>query len=298
MKYFTTFATFVSLLLVHCGNSDAAIVVDFEDLSQFTGNSPAGGGQFYNGNNGTGSNNSGWTSNSVYFANNYTDFGTFDIWEGWAYSNVVNSTSPGFLNQYAAYPGSGANGSNNYAVAFTGSAVTSTGAPLTGSVINLPQLSRVDSVDLSNATYTALFAQGFDGFNPEPDANHLFSDGDFFRVTVSGFSGVDGTGSLTGSLDFDLIDYGNPGAVDDFLQSTWETFDLSGLGGVRSLVFATSSSKFSSFDGGTTFFADTPSYVALDNLTLTAVPEPSTLLPVGAVALCLAVRRRRARKIR
>ncbi len=49
-------------------------------------------------------------SANVFLPNMYDS--TFDFWTGWALSNVANSTTPGFLNQYAAFPGRGGNGSD------------------------------------------------------------------------------------------------------------------------------------------------------------------------------------------
>lgn len=118
------------------GLLQAEVIVDFEELTLFTGTSGAtdgqAGGQFYNGNDGSDTSNSnGWSSNTANFSNNYfSDFGGF--WSGWAYSNVVNSVSPGFMNQYAAFPGGGSDGlggvdvGGTYAVAYTGSQVNTT----------------------------------------------------------------------------------------------------------------------------------------------------------------------------
>ena len=75
----------------HHANAD--YVVDFEEMTQFTGDSPNGGGQFYNGNDGSGTtNDNGWTSGGVFFNNSYNgdNLPAFDFWSGWSYSNVVN----------------------------------------------------------------------------------------------------------------------------------------------------------------------------------------------------------------
>ncbi len=289
----------IILLSSFCSAAKAAIVVDFEELTTFTGASPVGGGQFYNGNDGTGTTNSnGWSSDGVFFNNSYNGLflPTFDFWSGWSYSNVVNTSSAGFMNQYASYPGSGALDSSIYAIAFTGSDVTSSGAPLNASTLNLPSRSVVSSVDLANATYPALFAgQGRDGFPPEPDAVHLFGDGDFFRVSISGYEGLNGTGVLSGSLTVDLINFGGAGTADDFLQDDWRTIDLTSLGSVRSLAFSTSSSLFQSFDFGVTYSSDVPAYFALDNLTITAVPEPSSLAVLGILGTGAALWRKQLR---
>ena len=38
---------------------------------------------------------------------------------GFAISNVTDNTTPGYMNQYSAYPGSGADSSGTYAVAYS-----------------------------------------------------------------------------------------------------------------------------------------------------------------------------------
>src|SRR5258708_180994 len=94
----------------------SATLVDLEDK-------PLSPNAFYNG----ADNAHGFTSRGAHFNNAYSDFGGgVTSWEGWSYSNVVNPTTAGFGNQYAAYPGGGssANGSvspgGTYAVADAG----------------------------------------------------------------------------------------------------------------------------------------------------------------------------------
>ena len=253
------------------------ITVDFEELTQFTGDSTASGevdGQFYNGNDGSGTNNNGWSSGQVFFNNRYTDTGSFDFWSGWSYSNVVNQTSPGFANQYASWAGGGSNGNAGtnpggiYAVAFGG-----------GAFFNVPVGMRLSLVELSNTTYTALsmlhgdaFAKKFGGATGD--------DPDFFRIILTGFdhsNGFAGTGNTIGSITIDLADYTFADNSQDFIVEGWQSVDLSSLSDARSLAI-----EFESSDTGP-FGINTPTYIALDNLVLTAIPEPNTL---ALVALC------------
>ncbi len=69
---------------------------------------------FYNG--GPNTNNNGFAIGDVYFPNDY--IATFGAWDGWAYSNVVNTTTQSFTNQYAAWPGMGSNGSSTYGLGY------------------------------------------------------------------------------------------------------------------------------------------------------------------------------------
>ena len=76
-------ATILVLLLSPLAATTRATVVDFEDLS-LAPNS------YWNGSDNSG----GFTSRGAYFNNSYDqDYGS---WDGWSYSNVVNTTTPGY----------------------------------------------------------------------------------------------------------------------------------------------------------------------------------------------------------
>lgn len=257
----------LAVLTLH-NEASADLVVDFEELTVFTGASPQGGGSFYNGNDGSNTTNSdGWTSQGVLFNNNYNgDFlPSFDFWSGWSYSNVVNITGAGFTNQYAAFAGGGSDGvggvdaGGNYAVAFGG-----------GAYFNLPNGSILSSVDLSNTTYAGLSMQTGDSFAKQ-FGGVSGNDPDFFRVTLTGFDSLDATGNTIGSVTADLADFTFADNSQDYILDDWSTFDLSGISTARSVGLT-----FESSDTGP-FGINTPTYVALDNLTFTAVPEPSSL---------------------
>src|SRR5262245_175379 len=199
------------------------VVADLEDLPL------SGPNTFYNGADGAG----GFTSRGARFNNSYN--ATFGAWEGWAYSNVVNTTTPGFTNQYAAYnlPGGGGDGSPQYAVAFAG-------VP----AIDLPANTRPQAVRITNTTYAALSMRDGDAFAKKfggPTGN----DPDFFRLTVEG---RDAAGALLGSLDFYLADYRFSNNSLDYIVSQWTTVDLTGLpAGTRRLTFALTSSDNGQF---------------------------------------------------
>ncbi len=200
------------------------------------------------------------------FNNRYSpDFGGF--WSGWSYSNVADATTPGFGNQYAAYAGGG-DASANYAVAFQDVVPT----------VTLPAGQRPQSARVTNTTYTALsmrdgdmFAKKFGGVSG--------TDPDFLLLTVTGRNAA---GQGTGAVDFYLADYRFADNAQDYIVSAWTTIDLSALGAdTASLSFGLTSSDIGQFG------INTPVYVALDNLTLTPVPEPATvgLAAVGGLAV-------------
>jgi hypothetical protein len=274
MNWYSCGWMLASLFAISWSASAAAQVVDFEDVGA---NLPVN--SFYNGSDFAG----GFFSRGVFFNNDYTaDFG--GLWSGWSYSNVSDSTTPGFLNQYAAFPGSGADGSQTYGVAFS--------FERNAAFLNLPAGSMLKSLSLANTTYAALsmrdgdqFAKKFGGVSG--------SDADFFKVILRGYSDLNARGTETGNLEVYLADFRFSDNRLDYILDNWLNVDTSRLGGARSVGL-----EFESSDVGS-FGINTPTYVALDNLRLTAiaVPEPGSLLIAAAAVAAVAWRgRRRIRK--
>jgi hypothetical protein len=251
--------------------AQAQVVIDFQDLPLTTPQA------YYNGNPGTLSPGQSvtqpWVSGSVSFANTFgiDEYGgyTYPYWSGFAYSNVVDTTTNSFENQYASFPGGGFGGSSIYAVAYSDAAS-----------LTLPQPTTVTGFRIANTTYAALTMANGDGYgftNPLPP-------GGWFRVTATGKLG----GTVTGSAEYYLADLrgGSPPGI----LATWDWFDLSSLNTVDRIDFA-----FTGSDVGT-FGLNTPAYFAMDNLTVASVPEPSTGTMLAAAAAAVAwagVRRRR-----
>ena len=252
----------------------AEVVLDFADLTV-----PISG--YFNGDPGTlspgQSVSTPWTSAGVSFANMFgiDSYGGFnyEYWYGFAYSNVVNTTDPAFENQYASYPGGGYQ-SSTYAVAYDD-----------GATIALPVAATVAGMRIANSTYAALTMRNGDqyGFTDPLPA------GGWFATTATGKL----AGATTGTATFYLADL--RGASPPGILATWAWFDLTTLGTVDTIEFT-----FDGSDQGT-FGLNTPAYFAMDDLTVTAVPEPATwaLLAGGAATALLAGRRAaRARRTR
>ena len=247
----------------------AAVVIDFENLSVpvsgFFNGDPGGlaPGQFVS---------TPWTSAGVAFANTFgiDSFGGFDYeyWSGFAYSNVVDTTDPAFENQYASYPGGGS-GSATYAVAYSDAAF-----------VTLPVPAAVSGFRIANTTYAALTMKNGDqyGFSAPLPA------GGWFATTATGKL----AGTITGSATYYLADL--RGQSPPGILAGWSWFDLGPLGTVDRIEF--------SFDGSDrgTFGLNTPAYFAMDDLTVSAVPEPVSLaasLATAAIGLRLVRSRRR-----
>ncbi|MEL6898216.1 MAG: DUF4465 domain-containing protein, partial [Planctomycetota bacterium] len=202
------------LLLAGCQPVFAETVIDFEELNVFNGAPPNGMGQYFNGY-GAGANSAGFVSRGATFETN--EFGP-----GFSYGNAQDTTSVGFYNQFAAFPGGGGDrmgGTNvgeNYGMVNTGSGANLDGSPNNGALLTFGEDVNLGTVDVANATYTARYAldglDGFDAFfgdargNPAGDFDPLaqFDDDDFFLLR---FTGLDDMGNETGQVDHLLADY-------------------------------------------------------------------------------------------
>lgn len=262
----------IVMLIILPSQVYAQTSVDFEDKS-------LGQNSFENGANLAG----GFTSRGAFFNNNYNS--AFDSWLGWSYSNVTDVSTPGFLNQYAAYHlpgGGGAGASANFGVAFN--------FDVGDARITLPAGSRPLAVSIANTTYTALSMRDGDAF-AKKFGGASGNDPDFFLLNIQG---RDAGNAVTGTVPFFLADYRFGNNAQDYIISQWTSVDLSSLPTpTTALTFEMSSS-----DNGA-FGMNTPSYFALDNLML-AVPEPGSLALVVAAGLAGygAWRMRRKRRVR
>jgi hypothetical protein len=290
LKFMTPFAIVLALIVPAARGGD--IVVDFNDLGYPGGSydpyqtSPTGPAP------GTGSYNDGWdlnggfTSNGVFFSNTYTTYtymgATYTYyWAGWAYSDVNDPTKTGpapfttdYDHQFAAITGTAPGGSGNYAI--------ETG---TGGAINLPAGTSPVSFEVTNTTYAYLAMTLGDGFAT------AFTTGSFFELKIYGYTGLNGTGTEVGEVDFYLADYTSPNSLP---VDTWNLVNLSSLAGARSLTFDYASSDVGQYG------INTPEYFAMDDLTLrtnSSVPEPSSailaLAGLGITGLTAVCRRRR-----
>ncbi len=247
--------------------ADATVVVDFDQLDGYTVNE--GDGSYFDGH-GIGASTGTWSVDGVTF--NTAQFGP-----GWSYSNVNDTTTAGFTNQFAAITGTDVSGSGNYVIGNS------------SALFNLAGPTRINSVAVTNATYSALsmrdgdqFAKQFGG--PSGD------DPDFLRVTFTGYSGADRGGAVTGTREFFLADYRFGDNSLDYIIDDWNLLDLSSLGIVQSVGIGFDGSDVGSFG------LNTPTYVAIDNLSITAIPEPGSFALLGAAGIVLTLRRRRRKE--
>jgi Domain of unknown function (DUF4465)/PEP-CTERM motif len=275
----TPLALAFALALVATAARGGDIVVNFNDLSYPNPpydpslGPPPGTGSYDDGWNLNGS----FTSNGTFFSNSYD--ATYAAFSGWAYSDVNDPTKTGptpfpndYEHQFAAITGTAPGGSGNYGIEFG-----------TGGVINLPSGTSPVSFEVTNTTYAYLSMTHGDSFAKK------FTTGDYFELKIYGFTGLNGTGTQVGEVDFYLANYTSASSLP---VSVWTLVDLSSLTGAQSLTF-----DYASSDVGP-FGINTPEYFAMDDLILSSsVPEPSTailaLFGLGIMGLSLTAAHRR-----
>ena len=102
----------------------AELVADFENLSPTIAYTGPGGGHYENGKNLSGS----FFSGGATFVNDYNP--QYESWQGWSYSNTIDTLTAGYTNQYSAYALPGAHGPTNYAVGYQAATVELPSAPV------------------------------------------------------------------------------------------------------------------------------------------------------------------------
>ncbi len=179
-----------------------------------------------------------------------TSFGGYWV-EGFAYSNMTDSVTSGFVNQYSAKAGIGHDGTAKYAVAYVYNPTTfqnNIKLKLTGTAMGHP----VKGFYVTNNTYAYNSMRDGDMFARK------FHNGDWFKLLVRGYYG----GVLKpDSLGFYLANFLQPDSTDNYIVNDWQWFDLESLGKVDSLVMTLSST-----DNGM-FGMNTPAYFCMDDFT-------------------------------
>lgn len=235
-KTITLIATFV--LVINFGKAQT-LTADFEDLTL-----PAD--SYYVNNTGA-----DFISNQISFYYDWTISQWGDYWSGgFSYSNMTDSVTSGYNNQYSAKAAKGYNGSANYVVGQNGSIIRTPGASAGGSMIL--------GIYVTNSTYTYnsmrdgdMFAKKFGGATG--------NDPDWFKLKIERYrNGI----LMTDSIEYYLADFRFANNSQDYMIKTWEYVDLTLFTGpADSLLLSVSSSDVGSFG------MNTPAYFCIDNLT-------------------------------
>jgi hypothetical protein len=224
--------------------ANAQQIIDFENhvlASESFDNGSAGGGNFSFGGNGP-----------VYLTNVYDT--AWASWNGFSISNVTDNTTPGWFNQYSAFPGSGYDGSTNYAVFYPNGQITGQNGMVA-----------IDSFKITNTTFSAISMRDGDAFAKQfgsPwNADSTMLDGtngeDFFKVWIICESSL----GQKDSIEFFLADYRFADNTQDYIVDDWVNIDISNMGfPVNKVDFKLESSDIGAWG------MNTPAYFAIDNI--------------------------------
>ncbi|MBP7830543.1 MAG: DUF4465 domain-containing protein [Kiritimatiellae bacterium] len=199
----------------------------------------------------------GVTSRTVFLRNRYDP--AWGNWSGFALSNIHDTNTAGWLNQYAVFGGTGMGGAGTYAVAYDDTYGEE------ADIVTLPLPAWVRGFYVNNTTYAALTMRDGDAYGfSKKFGGGTGDDPDWFQLTVTG---RDLDGQVVGVTNHFLADYRFTNNAQDFIQSDWRWVDLSAFGAsVKTLHFSLSSS-----DAGA-WGMNTPAYFALDSLVFTYGP--------------------------
>ena len=204
----------------------------------------------------------GFESGSIVLPNVYNQ--EFNFWSGFAVSADTNTTTPGFTNQYSAYPGEGALGTSAYAMGYIYE-------PL---IINLKEQALgkpMIGMYVTNSTYAYLSMRDGDSF-AKKFGGETGKDPDFYFLTVKKYSG----GAISDdSINVYLADYRSSDPTKDYIVKDWKYVDLTVLGEVDSLILILRSSDVGVFG------MNTPSYVAIDEVSTDNLLSASGLFTAG-----------------
>ncbi len=226
---------------------------------------------------GAGSGETGFTNGDAYFPHTSGS----NSWSGFVYSNINNTATAGYTNQFAAYTGTDVSGSGNYALSYIPldwKGGTYKPIPQTasfGAVTGEDYNSTISGAYFTNTTYAYLsmstgdqFAKKFGGTSGD--------DPDWFKLIIKG---IDNGGNYTGTVDFYLADFRFADNSKDYIVDKWTWVDLTGLGKVVGLEFSLASSDNSAYG------MNTPAYFAMDNLNAVPIPGAVWLLGSGLIGL-------------
>lgn len=158
---------------------------------------------------------------------------------GWVYSNMTDSTTSGFTNQYSAKAGGGhPTGGTNYAIGKSNSTIV------------FAQPSDF-SISITNSTYAANSMRDGDAFAKK----FTNADQDYFKLHIYGYS----NGSISDSTEFYLADFTHADSSLDYIVTDWQYVQLP-AGLYDSVSFNLSSSDIGAFG------MNTPNYFCIDNV--------------------------------
>ncbi|MFW5822761.1 MAG: DUF4465 domain-containing protein [Tangfeifania sp.] len=194
---------------------------------------------WWNGSDGSG----GFSSGGFWFPNDYNQ--EWGSWSGFSVSNMEDSTTAGWGNQYSAITAGGVNDSKNYAVVYASGELK----------MEFDNPVSLSGFYVTNSTYAYLAMKNGDAYSKKFGGEDG-TDPDYFKLIISG-TGIDG--EKTDAIEFFLADFTSDEDSAGYILKTWEWVDLSSLGVVKNINFSLESSDVG--DWG----MNTPAYFCIDN---------------------------------
>lgn len=229
-----TLVILMALLFSSCKKKSVTDSVTFEDLT-------LGSSGYWNGSDLSG----GFTSGNIRFVNHYNT--EFSSWRGFAYSNITDTATKDYTNQYSCIAKGGANLSGKYGL-FYYAGVADTLFFTTPEKIT--EISFCNSVYAYNTMkYGNQFSKKFGGATG--------NDKDWFKLTITA---INENGNVIGTGELFLADFTSNDNSQDYIANIWSSVDLSFFGYVSALKFELSSSDTGQFG------MNTPAYVCIDDI--------------------------------
>jgi hypothetical protein len=182
---------------------------------------------------------------------------TDSTYSGFTYSNIQNNTTPGRINDRAAYPAIGADNSPQYGIAH---------GIDNGMYVDLyigikpTNAAHVYHTYITNATTTVLSMENGDS-TAKKFGGADGTDPDWLLLTIKGYTyhWTPDSAQLVDSIQVYLADYRSADSTEDYILKTWQQVDLTEFGKIDSLSFHLTSSDTDSAG------MKTPAYFCIDN---------------------------------
>ena len=195
----------------------------------------------------TGQANNTFYSGSYSFTNSYDE--TWYSWGGFAYTNITETNydpAQWFEHQFLSVVGSGANGSDNFAVVY----------PSDYNLTDIEVMHNDDGDIIAGAYVTNSAYTQYSILNGDAYMGELFAQGDYYKVM---FIKDDGK-SAADTVEYYLADYRSTNAAEHYSLTEWQWVDLSPLGQVKKIRIAVDASRKDQW--GLTL----PTYLCMDEL--------------------------------
>ncbi len=202
-------------------------------------------GSFYNGSDGAG----GFESGGIWFPNSYN--ADWSSWSGFSVSNMKDTVTAGYENQYSSITSVGADSSENYAVVYHPGELS----------LQFDNAAKVEGFYVTNSVYTYFSMKNGDDWTRKFGGADG-SDPDYFLLMIAG---TDASGNATDTVEFYLADYRSDDPDDDYIVNKWQWLDLSSLGPVTELKFYLESTDMGEWG------MNTPAYFCIDNFTVSGI---------------------------